>query len=103
MSDHIYTGVPGTTCYIGGERGAVTAFQYRGGDKVGAFVQLVERPAMLHLDLSLDVAPDSIAPVLAAREIDRDEFDRLIGVPDFRHDFGWREPEPIRSQARDPQ
>lgn len=93
--DTIYTESEGTTCYIAGERGIVTgvnrAPDHRANVRpVAAFVKLDERDAMLYL--TLGPATDDRGAwhtVTAAREIDREEFDRINGLDALRRDLGW--------------
>lgn len=110
--DTIYTEVTGTTCRVNGERGTVTGFMLEVGKKVGAFVKLDERSAMLYVELGAQVAACSCGrpdlgldghhvqcnvttgrsvhhEVTAAREIDRDEFDRITGLDEARREWGW--------------
>lgn len=90
-AETIYTEVSGTTAYINDERGTVTAIRYEGNRKVGAFIHLDERDAMIYAELGSPVGDrNAWHEVSASREIDRDEFDRLNNFDAIRESFGWR-------------
>lgn len=89
--DTLYTEVAGTTCYVGGERGIVTGLhrEVRWG-LVGAFVKLDERDVMLYVTLGLACGDRGAwHEVASAREIDRDEFDRINTLDVLRREMGW--------------
>lgn len=95
LMDTIYAEVEGTTCYINGERGIVTGVT-RAADHnahvrpVAAFVKLDERDAMLYLTLGSATDDRGVHhTVTAAREIDREEFDRINGLDTLRRNLGW--------------
>jgi hypothetical protein len=88
--DHLYTEVKGTIGYLGGERGTVVLIDYAQGFRRGAFVRLDERPAMLYAELGRSTGErGQWSEVVAVREVDRDEFDRLTGLEDVRRSMGW--------------
>lgn len=56
----------------------------------GAFLRLDARPGMLYIELGDHVGSRSQhAEILGWREIDRDEFDRLTGLAEYRQSMGW--------------
>lgn len=91
MSDEttLYVQTTGCTSYVaGGERGTTTAI-----DHYGAFVRLAERDAIFYIELGdrydKDGKPLTHRKVLSAREIDRDEFDQIVGISKMRVEMGW--------------
>lgn len=124
----MYTDGAGCTTHAAGERGTTTGFLWENGHKVGAFVQLAERDALMFIKLhtakvanctcsarrlaesghtrQCGVVEDGTLAidgktvrdrkthqmVAGFREIDREEFDRLQGMPAMRESLGWREP-----------
>jgi hypothetical protein len=90
MAERIYTASSGTTAYVNGERGIVRGFHYAGGlgRIAGAFVRLDERDATVFVEFG-PVAEEPWREVVAAREVSRDEFDRIVGIDQIRADFGW--------------
>lgn len=88
-ADTIYTEVSGTNCYVNGERGVVTGL-HREKWLLGAFVKLDERDVMLYVKLG-NACGDrgSWHEVVSAREIDRDEFDRINTLDVLRREMGW--------------
>lgn len=89
--DALYVEVTGTTCHINGERGHVAGLHRENGHLVGAFVALDERPAMLYATLGASSGDrNQHSEVLSAREIDRDEFDRITGIRVIREQMGWK-------------
>ena len=90
--DTIYTGSAGTTCYINGERGTVTGFQYTNHGAsylAGAFIALDERVAMLYVELAA-TRDERHHEVTSVREINRDEFDRMTDIDGIRETLGWK-------------
>lgn len=91
--DTLYAGTAGTLCHINGERGTVRGFRYAYGQAnpaTHAYVVLDERPVMLLVELGQRVGDRlSWAEIASAREIDRDEFDRLTGLDEMRRQMGW--------------
>jgi hypothetical protein len=86
----IYTEAMGTTCYINGERGTVTGLWSTCGHVTGAFVALDERPAMLYVMLGAKTGDrGQYHETTSAREIDREEFDRINGLDTLRRELGW--------------
>lgn len=55
-----------------------------------AFVKLDERSAMLYVELGAAAGERRERhEIVAVREIDRDEFDRLNGIDALRRELGW--------------
>lgn len=114
----IYTESTGCTTYINGERGTLTGFTSFLAQVTGAFVRLDERPAMLYVTLGRRSSGPCDCPAqfrtqehraepagsrcrtlsgrtthhefVSAREVDRDEFDRLTAITELRAELGWR-------------
>lgn len=85
----LYAQTAGCTSYVAnGERGTTTAI-----DHYGAFVLLAERDAMFYIELGgrydEDGKPLAHREVVSAREIDREEFDRITGIDKMRKEMGW--------------
>lgn len=98
MTDRIYAETSGTTCYVNGQRGTVRGFTRMGSRRTGAFISLDERPAMLYAELGHNFGDrEQYNEVTAYREITRDDFDRIVGIPEIRTELGWREPKPHSS------
>lgn len=88
--DTIYTEVVGTTCYVNDERGVVAGLHSERRRIIAAFVRLDERDAMLYVSLGATTGERGTwREVVAAREIDREEFDRINGLDTLRREMGW--------------
>jgi hypothetical protein len=112
QSETIYTRVAGgITVFLNGERGTTTEFHTVRGEMLGVFVKL-DRGAMLYVRTGELVAVCSCGAdvlgqsehnvhcnlpagrkvertIVEVREIDRDEFDRIVGLDELRRSFGW--------------
>lgn len=92
--DLVYVGdgsLTGLNCIIGGRHGRTTGVWRKGGTIDAVFVKLDAGP-MLHCPVSREL-PEGRADqrrVIGSREVNRDEFDRLIGADEYRRDCGWR-------------
>lgn len=97
--DLVYVGdgtLAGLNCTIAGRHGTTTGVWRDGRGIDAVFVKLDEGP-MLHCLVSRQV-PDGrpeYRRVIKVREVDRDEFDRIIGADEYRQDCGWRGLEPL--------
>jgi hypothetical protein len=92
--DLVYVGdgsLTGTNCIIGGRHGMVTGVWPSQARIDAVFVKLDDGP-MLHCPVSRVPAGERGAHrvVLSSQEVDRDQFDRIIGADEFRRDCGWR-------------
>lgn len=95
----MYIEVTGCNNSVSGEHGTTVAFTRNRLDATGpvarylvdgAFVRLDQRPAMIYVELGEHVGSRSqYAEVVSWREIDRDEFDRLAGLTEYRQSMGW--------------
>ena len=95
----MYTATAGCTTYAaGGERGTVTGFHYLRGTRgpVAAFVRR-EDGEMWVIDLG-EATRERILDghalhhrITGGRRIDRDEFDRIVGIDAMRRELGWEE------------
>jgi hypothetical protein len=91
MGDRVYVESMGTTCYVGGERGIATEVHTVRHRIEGAFVSLDERPVVLYVKLADPVSEHgSWREVVSSREVDRDEFDRIVGLDVLRAELGWK-------------
>ena len=95
----MYTATAGcTTCAAGGERGTVTAFHYLRGARgpVAAFVRR-EDGEMWVIELGDATRERSLDGhvhhhrITGGWRIDRDEFDRIVGINTMRREMGWVE------------
>lgn len=92
MSDRLYIGTMGTTCYLDGLRGTTTGTVYGVGHKLtGVFVLMADTDEMRYAEISgLTGELNSWAVVKEHRVIDREEFDRLNGLDTMRAELGWK-------------
>ncbi|MDF2991884.1 MAG: hypothetical protein K0S37_2398 [Microbacterium sp.] len=98
-SHRLYIEVTGCNATVGGEHGTTVGFTRNRLDATGpvaiyrvdgAFVRLDERPAMMYVELGEHLGSRSqYAEVTGWREIDRDEFDRLTRLAEYRASMGW--------------
>lgn len=95
----------GLNCSIGGRHGMTTGVWRKNGHIDSVFVKLDEGP-MLHCLVSRVPVGErgELRRVISSREVDRDEFDRIIGADEYRRDCGWRGlaplgPDPDRSSG----
>jgi hypothetical protein len=97
--DLVYVGdgtLAGINCVIDGRHGTTTGVWREGGHIDAVFVKLDEGP-MLHCLVSRqlpDGRPDH-RRVIKSREVNRDQFDQIIGADEYRRDCGWRDTEPL--------
>lgn len=90
----IYIGAgAGGNITVDGEHGVVTGIHYFGRSEIGApvaaFVKLDNRPAMLFVEGVFAGDKGEHMTIGEAREIDRDEFDRITTIDVVRRQSGW--------------
>jgi hypothetical protein len=86
----MYTEVCGTTTYVTGKHGELTALHHMHGGTAGAFVKESDG-GMFYVELGGRCGErGAFHEVTSVRRISRDEFDRLTDIPMFRHSMGWR-------------
>jgi len=90
MNESMYTEVKGCNTYVNGEAGVTVGFLYEQQFRAGAFVKLMDRAAMLYVELGKTVGDrKDRQEIVSVREIGRDEFDRLNGISALRRELGW--------------
>jgi hypothetical protein len=91
MSDlEMYTEVTGTTTYVTGNLGELTALHRMHGEVVGAFVKQHDG-GMFYVVLGARAGDrDQYRKVESVLPISRDEFDELTDIALIRHSMGWR-------------
>lgn len=93
--DLVYIGtdgsITGTNCTIGGRHGMVTG-AWRARGEIDAVFVLLDSGPLLHCPVSRVPVPGRPGwrAVLSSREVNRDQFDRIIGADEYRRDCGWR-------------
>lgn len=87
-TDVVWTGSTPTNCTINGRHGQVTGVWPSHHRIDAVFVKLDDGP-MLHCPVVNVPGEDNKRRVVSAREVDRDEFDAIIGADEFRRSCGW--------------